>query len=268
MTDCSTTEEAAGRIASVVMVLEGLSSAIEDCGARPGLPAGLSDSIDILQAGARFAAARGRSAARAGPCQLRQIEKTVLVELSRGVLIAAEAIRETGEHAWPLLESGLKEARAALRDAVAFDPELFSPIGMDAAGVAAGGAAPFATAGWRTLSGGRYAAVGEDGVVLAAFPMPDEAGAPAWLAQVGGVGVAICNAPGEAAAAAASAHAAVFGAAEIPGHPEAAAAPEPSVCLAAAGAILPGNRIPRTGQAKWHRRAKRLEARRRRGGAG
>ena len=165
--------------------------------------------IRNLRQGSMLATARAKSALKAGPRQMRSIEKTVLCELMRGAIIAAKVIEEAGSEAWPDLETAAAGAFGALRATAARDASLLSPPDStlppaDGRLVAAGFDEP---AGWSMLPGEGVVAYASNGIMLSAVRVP---GGDGWIGRVGGVGVAICGRASDAASEALRVYGMVF----------------------------------------------------------
>ena len=201
------------RVTALSRLVGSLSAAMDDQAEFHGGEA-VMFGVRSLRDGAAFAARRAAKVAQAGPRQVREIEKTVLAELTRGALLAASALAEAGSEGWPCLEATAAEARTAIRDAAGRDASLLAPPGIEADRVrTCSDPAPFgAPPGWVAIGDERFACLGGDGVLLSVIAMRTDPGSVTWLGRVGGVGVASADEPRAAAAAASEAHRRLFSA--------------------------------------------------------
>lgn len=168
---------------------------------------GLVDfSVGSLGQSARSAARRLSAKSVTGRLQ-RQIERTLLADLCRGVDLGYAVVREAAQEAWPDLTTASDAAVAALREVSLLDNGLFKPEWHDADCDASAGVSPIVDLiGWRHTDGGIHFRQEPDGIVVWVAPLADE-----WVAKVGLVGFAICNSAVAAADKAVSSHAAIFG---------------------------------------------------------
>lgn len=206
-----TAETPARRIADMSALLARLLAALEEQ-AEFFRDANIEFGLESVAEGARLAARRTESADHAGAQRMHEMEKTVLVELCRSLLVVEEALRAAGREAWPDLQPLLARGMAMVREAARERPVLLWPAAIDPdIELTAGQAVAFGTSGeWHALHPGfvRRAATG---VVLSVLPLgAAQKRVTSWMARVGGVGVAVLPAPEAAALAAEAGHATLF----------------------------------------------------------
>ncbi len=162
---------------------------------------GTAFAVTNFREASDLASRRVGTARHAGPRLLREIQKTLLVELARCALLAASAVDEAGSDASQDLASAAALARGELRAAAIRDPGLLAPPAFSASEVlACEEPAPFAEpAGWRSVGRGCFATVDPRGVVLSVMPLSGE-----YMGRVGGTVVAVRTDAAAAARAAIS----------------------------------------------------------------
>lgn len=148
---------------------------------------GVAFSVHDVRAAAELAARRASAAASAGPARLREMERTVFIELARAALGADAVLARAGGEAWPTLSDAVSAALELVRASLEADPAIvgWSPSPSDADAATAAG-----HDGWRTLPSGTRLLEVDGGIALLAEPLGDRRDAR-WVARVGLLPVAV-----------------------------------------------------------------------------
>lgn len=173
--------------------------------------------LDRMREAATLAESRMGRLSIAGNRWRREIEKTMLTNLARGVFTSHAILGEAGTEAWPDLFQALEGARHEIAQAALRDPSFFMPEDFRPDLISEARPAPFLQPqGWRELDGECYVRLETDKIPIAVVGWGNRDN-KTWLAQAGGIGVGFYADPALAAQHAEEAYELLFGPSRIAG---------------------------------------------------